>query len=107
MNEEALFHLLLEQPPGEREAFLMDACRGDGAWRQRVHALLHAHENPASFLEQPAGEAPPPRATTPDERDVDRGADTTDEPPMGIGPGSHIGPYKLLQKLGEGGMGTV
>jgi len=103
MNEETLFHLVLEKPSDQRDAFLKEACAGDEALRQRVEALLHAHDNPASFLNQPAAEAIPTPATTPEKVE----AETTDEPPVTFGPGSLIGPYKLLQKLGEGGMGAV
>src|SRR5688500_1538166 len=54
MDEETLFHLVIQQPPGERGAYLDQACGGDDALRERVQVLLHAHEYPASFLESPA-----------------------------------------------------
>jgi serine/threonine protein kinase/tetratricopeptide (TPR) repeat protein len=96
MSEESLFHLALEKPPGERADFLEQACGGDAALRRRIEALLAAHDNPGSFLRHPpvpsgATAAPGDRPTT----------------PGGEGPGSRLGPYKLLQQLGEGGMGTV
>jgi tetratricopeptide (TPR) repeat protein/serine/threonine protein kinase len=96
MTEESLFHQALEQPAEQRAAFLERAC-GDEAMRRRLEALLHAHDHPASFLAQPpvnpAGvmEAPPP----------------PDGSPHREGPGDHIGAYKLLQRIGEGGMGAV
>jgi tetratricopeptide (TPR) repeat protein/serine/threonine protein kinase len=92
MFEENLFHLALEQPAAERGAFLDKMCGDDPALRQRVEALLHAHENPDDFL------APQPRA--PQEQ-------TVDEPRLAERPGSRVGPYKLLQQIGEGGMGVV
>src|SRR5262249_54999717 len=92
MNEETLFHLALGRPPAERSAFLDNACRGDLALRQRISLLLRAHDNPASFLARPAvGPAVP---------DTAPGGDA-------IEAGTHIGPYRLLRLLGEGGMGAV
>src|SRR6266545_367970 len=88
MSEETLFHQALEKPAGERAAFLDEACAGDAALRRRVEVLLEAHAHPASFLQGPAGEPPTGLAT----------AET---------PGTRIGPYKLLEPIGEGGMGTV
>ncbi len=88
MNEETLFHLALQQPSAERAAFLEKLCAGDDALRQRVAALLHAADNPGDFLGPPLGA-------------------TVDEPRRAEGPGTCIGPYKLLQQIGEGGMGTV
>ena len=40
--------------PGERAAFLAQACAGDDALRQQVEAMLKAHAAPDSFLEKPA-----------------------------------------------------
>jgi serine/threonine-protein kinase len=91
VDEESLFAAALELiSPEERRAFLAEACSGDAALRARVEALLDAQENPASFLE--------PRRALPS---------ATVEEPIHEGPGTVIGPYKLLQQIGEGGMGTV
>src|SRR4051812_42521513 len=76
----------------ERAAYLDAACRGDAALRGRVEALLLAYRDAGSFLEDPV--APPPTAAH-------------DGPPLSEGPGTTIGPYKLLEPIGEGGMGVV
>jgi serine/threonine-protein kinase len=90
MNAEEIFHAALARPPAERLAFLAAACAGDEPLQRRVTALLHAHENPGSFLaDQPRS----PAATIDD--------------PMREGPGRVIGPYKLMEQIGEGGMGLV
>jgi serine/threonine protein kinase/Flp pilus assembly protein TadD len=92
MSEEEVFHQALARGgPGERAAFLDRACAGDPALRASVEALLRAHAGASGFLDPPAA-AP---------------AVTVDEPPGGERPGAVIGPYKLLQQIGEGGMGTV
>jgi serine/threonine protein kinase/tetratricopeptide (TPR) repeat protein len=92
MNEHDLFAAALEiGDPAERSAYLDRACCGDDALRARVEALLRAHEQAGSFL------AAPPVA----------GPATLDAPKPLEGPGTVIGPYKLLQAIGEGGMGTV
>ncbi len=81
---EPIFHDASQRPPGpERCAYLDGACGDDGDLRERVELLLEAHDGAADFLDAPA---------------VTR---TTE------GPGSLIGPYKLLQEIGEGGMGVV
>jgi serine/threonine protein kinase len=92
MNEHELFAAALEiDAPAERSAFLDRACGGDDALRARIEALLRAHERAGSFL------ATPPLA----------GPATPDAPRPPEGPRTVIGPYKLLQAIGEGGMGTV
>ncbi|MEM7306557.1 MAG: serine/threonine-protein kinase [Planctomycetota bacterium] len=81
---EVLFHAARERAAGaERCAYLDGACGNDGDLRARVDALLAAHDEAAGFLESPALERP------------------------GEAPGASIGPYKLLQEIGEGGMGIV
>jgi eukaryotic-like serine/threonine-protein kinase len=101
MNEETLFHLALEKPAAERAAFLDRACGGDTTLRQRLDALLLAHANPGSFLQGPAVKAM-----------ADSDLPDTVRPGLGPGrlcegPGSRVGPYRLLQQIGEGGMGVV
>src|SRR3954447_13328878 len=74
----------------ERRAYLEAACGGDDALRGEVEDLLRHQERLGSFLESAPG-----------------GPATVDEPRPGEAPGTVIGPYKLLQQIGEGGMGTV
>jgi serine/threonine protein kinase len=92
MNEHELFATALEiDAPDERSAYLDRACGGDDALRARIEALLRAHQQAGSFLAAP----------------TDAGSATLDAPKTPEGPGTVIGPYKLLQTIGEGGMGTV
>jgi serine/threonine protein kinase/tetratricopeptide (TPR) repeat protein len=92
MNEREIFIAALHQrDPAERAAFLRRACGEDQAVRGRVEELLQEQEQLGSFLESPA--AGP--------------AGTADEQPVREGPGTVIGPYKLLEQIGEGGFGVV
>ena len=50
-----LFHAALQHEPEERAAFLDEGCAGDEALRRQVEALLAAHEEAGSFIENPAG----------------------------------------------------
>src|SRR5262245_26422687 len=74
----------------ERREFLEQACAGDAALKRRVEELVENHFRAGSFLECPAAQ---PAATT--------------DGPLAEGPGTVIGPYKLMEQLGEGGMGLV
>jgi serine/threonine protein kinase len=82
---DTLFAEALERPAGEREAFLAAACAGDAELLRAVEELLAADEESATFLERPAGEL------------------------LGFVPEleGRLGPYRLLRRLGDGGMGTV
>jgi WD40 repeat protein/serine/threonine protein kinase len=92
MNAEDIFLAALEKPsPGERAAYLDEMCGPDSDLRGQVEGLLRSHEQAGSFLQNSLFD---PGAT----RDVSTPPELT---------GSRIGPYKLLQPIGEGGMGTV
>ena len=94
-QEDALFDAALQLPSAEgRTAYLNEACKGDDQLRQRVEALLKAHEQAGGFLEQP-----PASATT--------FVITTGMMPVTEKAGDKIGRYKLLQQIGEGGCGVV
>jgi WD40 repeat protein/serine/threonine protein kinase len=95
MTERELFEAALELPPENRAAFLDGVCAGDGTLRQRLEALLRQHDQAGSFLEAPAAPALAALGATPA------------LPRITEGPSTVIGPYKLLQHLGEGGMGAV
>src|SRR5438105_4359665 len=96
---ESIFFAALNKPAAERAAYLDQACSADLDLRRRVERLLAAHPHAARFLERPAD----PVALT---GDIGNPARTTDHDPA-EDVGTTIGPYKLLQQLGEGGMGTV
>jgi eukaryotic-like serine/threonine-protein kinase len=102
MTERSIFLAALDRPdPAEQAAYLDQACAGDTGLRRRVEALLEAHHEPGDFFEPPAiGESTAPLG---DEDPDDQPAPS----PINEGPGSRIGPYKLLQQIGEGGMGAV
>ncbi|MBW3599199.1 MAG: serine/threonine protein kinase, partial [Planctomycetes bacterium] len=93
----AIFLAAVDKPPqAEREAYLAEACGDDAELRRRVEALLAACNEPASFLERPAVAADPQEA-----------APTLVAESIREESGSAIGPYKLLQEIGQGGMGVV
>src|SRR5215468_1909896 len=83
----------------ERAAYLDRACGQDSTLRARVEELLQAHQAAGGFLQ---GNASPtfPESLAPD------GVSTAPEAARER-PGTVIGAYKLLEKLGEGGFGVV
>jgi eukaryotic-like serine/threonine-protein kinase len=98
---QAVFLQALDVPPDQRPTFLDRECGGDGDLRRRVEGLLRAHGQSGSFLDHPAAVLDPAamRDTLLGEADSPTQAD--------IVTGGQVGPYRLLQKLGEGGMGAV
>jgi serine/threonine protein kinase/tetratricopeptide (TPR) repeat protein len=90
-NVDDIFLAALERASAEeRFAYLEAACAGNPGLRRRVERLLEAQAKGGSFLEAPAPEIRP----------------TIDQPSTEA-PGTVIGPYKLIEQIGEGGMGTV
>ena len=92
-----LFLAAAELPPDARPEFLAAACGPDRELREAVDRLVTAHQNPVSLLDRPAI-SPGATCAFPS---PESGAGHRD------GPGATVGPYKLLQRLGEGGMGEV
>ncbi len=118
MSERELFIAALQKNPHDRLAFLDQACASDPALRYRVQVLLKAHELAGGILDLPGQtDAGTGEGLTPGARPVGGtlDQDSTGGPPRNgssprpadEGPGTLIGPYKLLQEIGEGGMGTV
>jgi tetratricopeptide (TPR) repeat protein len=93
-NEAALLALALAKPVAKRPAFLDAVCEGDAALRQRLEALLAAHEQPETFLATQAETARPTIKL-----------DLADVPDEAVG--QTLGRYKLLERVGEGGCGVV
>jgi serine/threonine protein kinase/tetratricopeptide (TPR) repeat protein len=89
---QAVFIAAVEnESPADRAAVLDRECGADDELRARVETLLKAHDAPGSFLESRAPEM----------------AKTVDAPAPAERAGAVIGPYKLIEQIGEGGMGTV
>jgi len=87
-REEGLFQTAVELMGAERAAFLKGACLGDEALRQRLEALLAAHDAPDELSPK---DRPGVVATIKLEL-----ADTPDE-----AVGQTLGRYKLMERLGE------
>ena len=91
-TEEAVFGQALEHRSSEEQrAYLDKACQGDAQLRGRLERLLAAHAQGDNLLDEPL--AMPVTADS--------------EPGVSERPGDQIGPYKLLQQIGEGGFGVV
>src|SRR5262245_8179824 len=76
--------------PAGRAAFLEQACASNPELRREVEKLVRDYFRAGAFLERPAAHL----------------AGTVDEP-AAERPGTMIGPYKLLEQIGEGAFGVV
>ena len=90
-NLKELFHAALALPQRERAAYLEQACNGDIALRQAVESLLKSHEETNNFVDAPAYQAA-----------ADMLVDEAE-----LKPGQTVTHYRIVSRLGEGGMGTV
>jgi serine/threonine protein kinase len=89
---EELYHSARERELGERESFLIEACRNDEELLREVASLL-AQDGPEGPLDQPMSKI---------------AASLLDDlPKTQLAPGTKVGPYQILSRLGAGGMGEV
>ncbi|TMQ32183.1 MAG: hypothetical protein E6K70_19945, partial [Planctomycetota bacterium] len=98
---ELFLHAVGKLPPEQWQGYVAESCGSDAELEQQVGRLLQVHREAGSFLDRPAAAL---------------GATAVFRPVPGEEaaavllrelPGTVIGPYKLLQQIGEGGMGTV
>ncbi len=89
-SNKSLFLAAIEiESDSERAAFLRQACGDNDQLREEIESLLDAHSDPPEVLKQ-----------------MDKVQGSFSQP-ITEKPGTEIGPYKLLQQIGEGGMGVV
>ena len=88
----SIFHSAIEREGTERRAFLDGACANDEELRREVESLIRSHENAGSLMDAPAYE---------------RDAGLLDEIDQGSFVGRTLGHYRIVRRLGGGGMGEV
>jgi serine/threonine protein kinase/tetratricopeptide (TPR) repeat protein len=91
MTAKEIFTAAIELPVEQRAIFIAEQCGDDAALRASVEALVASHESSSDFFSAPT---------------MDPSTATVAQAPTSIHP-QRIGPYKILQTLGEGGFGTV
>ena len=95
-----IFQTVCELPPPARAAYLDQACSGDEALRREIEELLLYHQSHETFLEKPALQDAARRMAA--RLKISEIQDST------LSEGDWmLGPYRILDQLGKGGMGVV
>ncbi len=82
----------LDRAPQDRAAYLDEVCGGDDELKNEASSLLWAHDEAGDFIEQPA---------------IVTDAHVLIDGEQAINVGRELGPYKIVEELGAGGMGEV
>jgi tetratricopeptide (TPR) repeat protein len=100
---EELYHSVLEMPESQRSAFLRASCGSDDALRNEVKSLLAYQTRSEAFIETPAMEAAARILAQEPRLKVD--SEKVDS--AGLLSGGIVSRYRILEKIGTGGMGEV
>src|SRR6266566_230789 len=89
---ECVLQAALDLPPHERSSFLDEACAGDKQMKEEAASLIDAYNQAGDFIEEPA---------------IAQDASIFVAEDVDCKLGRELGPYKILERLGVGGMGEV
>ncbi len=103
---DAVFERLISLPDAERQRALERECAGSPEVQDLVESLLEADRNASRFLSQPVGR-PPLLTADPNSTTLPATGSDVDPRRESQAEGRSLGPYRLRQHLGSGGMGEV